>query len=218
MTYKFVSWAGWAALALGASTAGVIFAQTAEPVPAPETTAATEGESADAGEPEFPELLPGYYNQTFTVRALDIGIPGKWGGQMGRTLNMPPVTERFCHTNEDLQRASEYLWSGPGGGGGCELVAASLEGTHGQGEFLCGTGAMRMVMRYSGEFTDTSAHITVIGEIRTKSREGAMRFKFDISMERFAETCTEDVEATADGEVAAPAVLPRELQVELKKQ
>lgn len=213
MSNRFTGWAGWAALALCSATAGVVYAQTAEPPAQPEPTA--EGESAEANELNFPDLLPGYYSQTMTVRNLTVNMPTKWNRNLGRGITLPPRTEQLCYTGEELQRASEFLPGNVGGSEDCRIVSSVLEGTHGRGEMVCANEFMRMNIRYTGEFTDTSANVTLIAEMSSKSRDGIATIKLEVAMERIAETCTEDIE---EGEVAAPAVLPVELQVELKKQ
>lgn len=174
-------------------------AQTSEQVVEPEAQVETT-------EPQFPELLPGYYTETFTFRSIatDFDMPTKWGGATNRGATFPTQTAQICHTGEDLQRASDALWRGMPGSDECRVVAATLVGTHGEGEIICGDAQMRMVIRYTGEFTETSARFSIFAEARSKSRFGGMTLKADFSSERIAETCTEDIEE-GEGDAAAAA-------------
>lgn len=184
----------WAVLAFSGLAAGAVYAQSAEPAVDPAAAAEAEGESAEENELNFPDLLPGYYSQTMTVRNMTINMPTKWSGGIGRRFTLPARTEQLCYTGEELQRASEFLPGNVGGSDDCRIVSSVLEGTHGRGEMVCTNRYMRMNIRYSGEFTDTTANVTLIAEMSSKSRDGSATIKLDVAMQRIAETCTEDIE------------------------
>lgn len=190
-------WPVLAAIALSAGVGGVVYAQAADTA-----TEAAEPEQAEQAasnglELNIPDLLPGYYNTTFTVRNMTMGmvLPTKWGGNTDRGFTMPPRTEQVCYTGEQLQRASEFLPGNIAADDNCRVVSSTLEGTHGEGEIACVNQNMRVIIRYVGNFTETSAQISFTGQMRSKAQSGNATFKFDVGMERIAETCTEDIEA-----------------------
>lgn len=163
-----------------AGTTGVLLAQTSE-------QAVTEPEIATS--PSFPQLLPGYYRERVKFYNFGGAIPPEVRAVQKRTSEESIETSNFCNDGR-AARSNDPPWrANRRADDDCEVVAASLDGTSGRGEFRCRSSEVQGQMTYAGEFHPDSAKFTLDARVRFKEADGPISFNVDVEITRLADAC-----------------------------